>query len=25
VTYAEIVPEATNAPDYEKLIAFIKK
>ncbi|TCK59545.1 thiol peroxidase [Seleniivibrio woodruffii] len=25
VTYVEIVPEATNAPDYEKLIAFIKK
>lgn len=25
VTYAEYVPEATNAPDYEKLIAFLKK
>jgi len=25
VTYAEIVPEATNAPDYEKLTAFIKQ
>jgi len=24
VTYAEVVPEATDAPDYEKLLSFIK-
>lgn len=25
VTYVEVVPEATNAPDYDKLLAFLKK
>ncbi len=23
LTYAEVVPEATDAPDYDKLIAFL--
>jgi thiol peroxidase len=25
VTYAEYVPEVTSSPDFDKLIAFLKK